>query len=288
MMKVPTPRRPLLLFAAAVAAQLLLLAFQVRRENNVRLIRLWSLEALTPVESAGTSAVHWLAGLWTGYLDLHGAREKDRQLRAQVGELQLQVSRLQGQAAEAKRLAGLLGFRQSHPRLPLLAARVISANPTLATRVIYINRGSRSGVQANMGVITPDGVVGKVLEVSPDSAQVLLISDRESGVGALLAADRVQGVAEGTGGPLLRMDYVENTEKVAIGEQVLTDGLDQIFPKDLPVGTVITATHSSPFERIVVKPAAHLDRLEDVLVILERPPAPPAAPAADPKIRRLF
>ena len=287
MMKVPTPRRPLLLFAAAVAAQLLLLAFQVRRENNVRLIRLWSLEALTPVESAGTSAVHWLAGLWTGYLDLHGAREKDHQLRAEVGQLQLEVNRLQGQAAEAKRLAGLLGFRQSQPQLPLLAARVISANPTLATRVIYINRGSRSGVQANMGVITPDGVVGKVLEVSPDSAQVLLISDRESGVGALLA-DRVQGVAEGTGGPLLRMDYVENNEKVAVGEQVLTDGLDQIFPKDLPVGTVIAATHSSPFERIVVKPAAHLDRLEDVLVILERPPAPSAAPAADPKIRRLF
>jgi rod shape-determining protein MreC len=282
-MNVPSPRRPLLLLAAAVGVQLLLLAFQIRREHNVRLIRVWTVEAFTPFESAGTASVGWVGSLWNGYIDLRHTHTENRRLQAQVDQLRLQVDRLQGQAAEAGRLAALLGFHQSHPKLPLLAARVISASPAPGTKLIYIDRGSRQGVRANMGVITPDGVVGKVLEVYPGSAQVLLVTDRQSGVGALLAPTRTEGVVKGTGDSDLAMDYVVKTEKVKPGEVVLTSGLDQIFPKDLPVGTVVAAREGSPFERIDVQPAAHLDRLEDVLVILMRPKPPPPQPPDPPR-----
>lgn len=285
-MNVPPTRRPLLLFAAAVAVQLLLLAFQIRRDNNVRLIRVWTADAFTPLDSAGTRSIGWMAGLWSGYVDLHGTRAENRKLKAKVDLLQLEVDRLRGQAAEADRLAALLNFRRAHGSLPLLAARVISANPAPSTRILYINRGRHAGVRRDMGVITPDGVVGKIQEVYPDSAQVLLVTDRESGVGALLAPTRTEGVAKGTGGAELSLDYVSNHEKVHPGELVLTSGLDQIFPKDLPVGKVLATKAGSPFERIEVEPAAHLDRLEDVLVILERPQAPPATandPPADPR-----
>jgi rod shape-determining protein MreC len=275
-MTVPPTRRPLLLFAAALGVQLLLLAFQVRRENNIRLIRVWAADAFTPLDSAGTSSIGWVGSLWHGYIDLLGTHSENQRLHAQVDQLQLEVDQLRGQAAEAGRLAALLNFRQSHASLSLLAARVISANPAPSTRILYIDRGKSSGVERNMGVITADGVVGKILEVYPGSAQVLLVTDRESGVGSLLAPTRTEGVAKGTGGPMLELDYVAG-EKVQPGELVLTSGLDQIFPNDLPVGKVVAMRPGSPFEHIEVEPAAHLDRLEDVLVILNRPQAPPAA-----------
>jgi rod shape-determining protein MreC len=267
------------LLAAVVGAQVLLLAYQIRRTHNVRLIRLWTVETIAPAQQAGTVAIDWLLGAWTGYFDLHDARAKNRYLQEQVDQLRLQVIQLQSRAAAADRLGALLAFRQDHADWSLLAAQVISANPSASTRVLYINRGMRNGVSEDMGVITPEGVVGKIVEAYPQSAQVLLITDRESGVGALLADSRTQGVAKGTGGKDLVMDYVVNDQKVAPGEQVLTSGLDQIFPQDLPVGAVVSTRPGSPFEKITVRTAARMDRLEDVLVILRgaKTPANPAS-----------
>ena len=133
------------------------------------------------------------------------------------------------------------------------------------------------------------GVVGKVLEVYGHVSNVLEITDRESGVGALTADSRIQGPVGGTGEPLMVMKYVSNDETVNVGQQVLTSGQDQIFPKDLPVGTITEVKPGPPpFKLIRVKPAAHLDSLEEVMVLLTRQelnikPAPatiPAAPAA--------
>jgi len=123
-----------------------------------------------------------------------------------------------------------------------------------------------------MGVITPDGVVGKILAVFPNTSQVLLLSDKDSGVGALLASTRTQGPVRGSGEPLLDMEYVSKDEKVAVGDAVLTSGDDRIFPKDLPVGTVVQALPDpkSPFMVIRVRSAAHLDQLEEVLILLTR------------------
>ncbi len=127
-----------------------------------------------------------------------------------------------------------------------------------------------------MGVITPEGVVGKVLEVYGNTAQVLLLTDRDGGAGALLAGSRTQSPVGGVGEPLLVMKYVTNDEQVAIGERVLTSGQDRIFPKDLPVGTVVETRSGNPFKVIRVKPAAHLDRLEEVLVLLSQQELEPA------------
>ena len=139
-----------------------------------------------------------------------------------------------------------------------------------------------------MGVITPEGVVGKVLAVFPDTSQVLLLNDKESGVGALLAGTRTQGPVRGTGDPMLGMEYVSNDVKVQTGELVLTSGQDRIFPKDLPVGIVadVKPDSHSPFQLITVRPAAHLDQLEEVLVLLSQQDFAPAKDAnvqsADP------
>ena len=178
----------------------------------------------------------------------------------------------------------------------MIAAHVIGASPDSGSLVVNIDRGSRDGIRRDMGVITPDGVVGKIFAVYPDISQVLLMGDKDSGVGALLADTRTQGPVKGTGEPLLSLEYISSDEKVTVGEAVLTSGQDRIFPKDLPVGKVVdfSSDPKSPFMKIRVKPAAHLDRLEEVLVLQTRqelnpkksteaetaPPAPSAAPKA--------
>jgi rod shape-determining protein MreC len=125
-----------------------------------------------------------------------------------------------------------------------------------------------------MAVITPDGVVGKTTEVYPSSAQVLLLTDRESGVGALLASTRTHGVVKGTGEPMARMDYVSNDENTAVGDSILTSGEDRIFAKDLPIGKVMGMQNGNPFKVIQVQPSARLDRLEEVLVLLTQQELP--------------
>jgi rod shape-determining protein MreC len=123
-----------------------------------------------------------------------------------------------------------------------------------------------------MGVITPDGVVGKVVETYPNAAQVLLLTDKESGVGAMLADSRIQSPVGGQGEPLLVMKYVPNDDAVNFGERVITSGMDRIFPRDLPVGTVAEIKSGNPFKQIRIRPAANLERLEEVLVLLSLRP----------------
>jgi rod shape-determining protein MreC len=286
-------RRPGLLLLAAVAAQVLLLAVQIKREGNMRLIRIWAAQVFTPVERAGTAGIGAIQNAWGDYVGLRRVHRENDALRAELDLLRLRIDALEGSAAEARRLEKLVGFEQEHPELQLLPARVIGASPSGATRIIYIDRGSAQKVSRNMGVITAAGVVGKVLEVYPSSAQVLLLTDRESGIGALLEGSRTQGVVKGTDGPLAWMDYVVDDEPVKPGTPVLTSGLDRIFPKDLPIGTVVDTHPGNPFQRIRVAPASRLDRLEEVFVVLEHPkPLPPqkalpAAQAADAGVNQL-
>jgi rod shape-determining protein MreC len=272
MIAIPSRHRSLTLLASVVVAQLLLLAVQIKRENQVRLIRVWAVELISPIQRAGAWAILGIRDGWGGYVVLRHARQENQALRAELDQLKVRNIELESRAHEADRLAVLLHFREAHTEAPMIAARVIGASPDSGSFVVYIDRGSRDGIQRNMGVITPDGVVGKILAVYPDTSQVLLIGDKESGVGALLSVTRTQGAVKGTGDPQLSLDYVSKDTKVSAGEAVLTSGQDRIFPKDLPVGTVIDATpdRKSPFMRIRVMPAAHLDRLEEVLVLLTR------------------
>jgi rod shape-determining protein MreC len=291
MLELSSRHRPLKLLGATLLVQVMLLAFQIKREHDVRLIRVWAVELITPVQRAGTWGISGMRGGWRNYVDLRHTRAENQQLRTELARLELRNKALESRAAEGDRLAALLNFREAHADVPLITAEVIGASPDAASHSIYINCGEKDGVRRNMGVITPDGVVGKVVEVYATTAQVLLLTDRESGVGALLATTRTHGVVKGTGDPYARLDYVVNDEKLSPGEEILTSGEDRIFPKDLPIGTVISAKNANPFQTIVVQPAARLDRLEEVLVLQtqkELSPkkdaaAEPAKPAAAPK-----
>ncbi len=260
--------RPLFLLATLVLAQVLLLAFQIKRDHDVRLIRYWAAEAVTPFERGGNWSLSHLSGAWNGYIALRGTRAENALLRSELDNLKLRNRELESQAAEAQRLSVLLNFHEAHQEAPMLAAQVIGASADPASHTIVLNRGERDRVRRNMAVITPNGIVGKIVEVFPTTSQALLISDKDSGVGALLLETRTHGVVKGSGDPDPRLDYVVNDEKVHPGEVVLTSGEDRIFPKGLLIGSVIAGAPGNPFQIIHIKTAARLDRLEDVLILL--------------------
>src|SRR5271165_352111 len=272
MVAIPSRHKSLTLLAGVLLAQLLLLAVQIKRDSHGRLIRVWAITAVSPFERAGAFSFDKVRGVWRHYFALETTSRENEALRVENDSLKLAIAQLQSKAAEADRLAELLNFRNSHQDVPMLAARVIGASAGTASRTIEIDRGERDGVRRNMAVITPDGAVGKVIEVYRDNAQILLLTDREGGAGAMLIESRIQSPVGGTCEPLLNMKYVANDDKVNIGEKVVTSGMDKIFPRDIPVGTVQEIKPGNPFKSILLRPAAKLDRLEDVIVLLSQQP----------------
>ncbi|MBZ5541248.1 MAG: rod shape-determining protein MreC [Acidobacteriia bacterium] len=270
MAAIASRHRSLVLLAIAIVAQVLLLAVQIQQAQqgrHDRLIRVWTVAVISPFERAGAWGVGKVRSTWNHYFALRYAAQENDSLRGERDTLKMQINQLQGRAAEADRLVALLKFRQEHANAPLIAARVIGTSAEAASQTIYIDRGERDGVLANMGVITPDGVVGKVLEAYRNTSQVLLLTDKDSGVGAMLADSRLQSPVVGMGEPLLQMKYVSEDDAVNPGERVVTSGMDRIFPKDLPVGTVVDVKPGMPFKLVRVRPAAGLQRLEEVLVL---------------------
>jgi rod shape-determining protein MreC len=272
--------RNLTILVGVLFMQVLGLAVQVKRSGdpqNTRLIRIWAVDAITPLERACVRLQDDASQLWRNYFYLRGVRSENHQLKEQIEQMRLDEVRLTEDAAQARRLQSLLGFKEQFIA-KTVAAQVIGSGGSDLSRIIYIDKGSDNGIAPDMAVITAAGIVGKVLEVFPGVSKVLLINDQSSGAGALLEKSRLQGVLRGTPNGELVLDHVMSDEQVAPGEKVLSSGGDQIFPKGLLVGTV---TRVSPgremFLDIKVKPAADLNRLEEVLVVTEKQQQPPLA-----------
>ncbi len=268
-----TRYRNVSVLVAVLFLQVLLLGVQVKRseENrSTRLIRVWSIDVITPFEKIIVRIESGTVNLWHEYFYLRGVRQENRELKQQIERMQLEQVRLNNDAEQSRRLQALMGFKEqfiSHT----VAAQVIGSSGSERSRVIYIDKVANDGVGKDMPVITADGVVGKVLNVFRSSSQVLLIDDQTSGVGTILEQSRLQGVLEGTASGEIILDKIMNDEQVQPGEKVLTSGGDGIFPKGLLVGTVEAAVHGpESFLSIKVKPAADLGRLEEVLVITQK------------------
>lgn len=251
------------------------LATQVKRPENARsaggtrLIRVWTMTAITPFERALVATGHFFRNTWHNYIDLHDVRKQNRELQNELERLRLEQVRLRADAGESQRLRALLDFKERYVG-QTVAAEVIGTSGSDLSRMIQIDKGSRAGVKTDMAVITPDGIVGKVREVAPLSSQVLMINDRESGAGVLLQNSRLHGILRGVGQGDLQVSDVMSDEKVDVGEQVVTSGGDGVYPKGLPVGMVTKVAGDSdggPFLLVKIKPAANLDRLEEVLVV---------------------
>ena len=266
--------RNLVILVGVLFLQVLGLATQVKRSGNdaehTRLIRIWVVGAITPFERGVVWLQNGTGNLWHNYFYLRGVRAENRQLKEQIEQLRLEQVRLSEDAAQARRLQTLLAFKEQFISRTV-AAQVIGSSGSDLSRIVTIDKGKSAGLESDMAVITSDGIVGKVLLVYPSVSQVLLLNDQSSGVGVILEKTRLQGVLRGTASGEVALERVMSDEQVPVGETVLTSGGDRIFPKGLPVGTVMKVGNGKDlFLNIKVKPSADLSKLEEVLVLVEK------------------
>jgi rod shape-determining protein MreC len=270
---------------AILFAQVLALAVQVKRSTDnkpTRLVRVWTVSAVTPFEKTIVWIQNGSANLWHNYLYLRGVRQENRDLKAQIERLRLQEVRLKDDAEQARRLQVLLGFKEQYIS-KTLAAQVIGSCGSDKSQCVYIDKGAQDGIGPDMAVITADGVVGKVLRAFGSTSQVLLIDDQTSGVGVILEKSRLQGILRGSPSGDVVLEKVMSDEQVQPGETVLTSGGDLVFPKGMPVGTVSSVSKGTEsFLSIRVKPASNLAKLEEVLVITKKEEKQPAATDGNP------
>jgi rod shape-determining protein MreC len=267
--------RNLIILVGVLFLQVLGLAVQVKRASggdmeSTRLIRIWSVGAITPLERAVVWMQNGVSDVWHNYFYLRGVRAENRELKDQIEQMRIEQVRLSEDAAQARRLQTLLAFKEQFIS-KTIAAQVIGSSGSDMSRIVYIDKGADAGLKRDMAVITSDGIVGKVMQVYPSVAQVLLINDQTSGVGVILEKSRLQGILRGTANGEVVVNDVMSDEQVPAGETLLTSGGDQIFPKGLPVGTVAKVSSGKElFLNIKIKPATDLSKLEEVLVLVEK------------------
>ena len=268
----------ILFLVAVLLVQVIGLAVQVRRPNpnggdgkTVRLIRYWAISLMSPPEKVVHGTGTGVRGMWSNYLDLRHVRQQNQELKERVSRLQLEQAGLLEDARQGQRLQALLGFKE-HYIYSTVPAQVIGTSGTDQSRILTIDKGSKDGLKPDMAVITPDGIVGKLRDVFGHTSQVLVISDQTSGAGVLLESTRLRGVLRGNALGQPQIINMLPDERVKPGERVITSGGDQIFPRGLPVGVVdqvVADTSNPPYIDILIKPAANLGHLEELLVITE-------------------
>ncbi len=264
-----------LVLMLVVLAQVVLLAMQVRRPapdmpdgHNVRLWRSLVAGVVTPPERLIHGIGMSVRGVWSNYLYLRHLREQNQSLQAENDRLRLEQASLAEDARAGQRLREMLDFRGRYID-KTVPAQVVGTAGTDTAKVIYINKGSKDGLQVQMPVITPDGIIGKVKNVFPHTAQVLLISDQTSGTGVVLQATRIRGVMKGNASGQPQMINISPDERIRPGEPVVTSGGDQVYPPGMPVGVVdhVVADPDTSYVNVVIKPNADLSKIEEVLVV---------------------
>jgi len=251
-----------------ICAQLVLLAVQVKNDQEVRIIRVWTVTSVTPAARLIEGLRGGSIGFIRNYILLRDASQENKRLQTELDRLKMENRYLRNELNTADRAQALAIF-QAHTASKTLAASIIGTGAGSNSKLVFIDRGSTSGVQRGMAVVTPDGIVGKVISAYPTASEVLLVTDPDFAAGVVSQKNQSRGTLKGQGSPLCRIDYVPVEEKVEVGEWLYTSGDDRIFPKGFPVGVVKVVRNAQPFKEILVEPAGLQRGLEGVLVLLE-------------------
>jgi rod shape-determining protein MreC len=287
-------RNPLVLIAI-VLVQVIALAVQLPARgsgldagadadgHHVTLLRRWIVATVTPVEGALHSTGSHARSAWNDYIYLRNTRTQNQQLEQQIARMREEQAAFAEDAAQGRRLQALLQFKE-HYITQTVAAQVIGTSGTDRSRVLYIDKGWQDGLRPEQAVMTPDGVVGKLRDVFPHTAQVLLLSDASSGAGVILMPSRIRGILRGSATGQVEIDNLTSDSRIKPGEKVITSGGDMVYPRGLPVGVVESIApdlQHQPYTTIKVKPWAGLQQLEEVLVITGTSSTMPPAQQAD-------
>ncbi|MDF1614011.1 rod shape-determining protein MreC [Desulfurivibrio dismutans] len=261
--------RNLLVFGF-VAALLVIIIFTSLGRKEFNVFHKLGLEVVGVAQAVSTGIGGYFGGIWTDYRELINVREENRRLREELRQHKAATSQYREAVATNVRLKKLLELRESLPD-PTITARVIGRDSSLWFKTITIDRGSSDGVERGMPVVTVEGVVGQVINTSPNYAKVLLANDPNSAIDVIVQKNRVQGIVRGDSDGFT-LHYVLRTSDVAEGDHVITSGLGGVFPKGLPVGQVseVVRARRGMFQSIQVEPAANFSRLEHLIIIMKK------------------
>jgi len=265
------------LFLAVVLGHVLLISAQVNSRTGVPVLESVTFGIFSEVQRTLSGGVSSVRKVWGGYVGLRNLKAENEELKRQLAVAQVAAQEQRALAERARGFERLLELRERVP-LATTAAEIIGAAASPDFRTLTIDKGTRDGLRPDMAVIAPDGVVGRLVVPSARSSKVQLLVDRNAAAGVLIERTRAQGVVVGSGDDRLQMQYVSEASEVAVGDIVVTSGIDTIYPKGLVVGRVELVEKNGPaFKRIVVKPAVDFTRLEEVLVVLTPTAAKEAA-----------
>ena len=274
-------QRPGYLFTALTVGHIVLISAQVNTDRGIPVIEAITFGAFAEVQRGVSSGMGGVRTWWGDYVALGTVRGENERLRQEVSRMQIALQQERALAQQSRTLEQLLDLR-SQTELSTVAAGVIAGSASPDFRTLTIDKGTSDGLRADMAVIAPSGVVGRVVTPGARAAKVQLLIDRNAAAGALVERSRAQGVAEGTGGNL-RLNYVSATADVTVGDAVVTSGIDGIYPKGFVLGQIESVEQGgAAFGVIAIRPAVDFSSLEGVLVVLTPPNADDGDAAAGP------
>lgn len=254
------------------------MAFDARSVGGQRVIRVWTQTAADFVQSPVTTVTSAVSGYFGSIASLRSAQDENSALKQRIQELEVELKAKEDLSAENARLAQLLELKEKS-KYKVLTARIIGRDPSVFFDSSIINRGSLDGVKLNMPVVTNGGLLGRVTAVGPLTSQVDLITRDKSGVGAVIgeiSGSNALGVVVGSSKrEVLEMRYVSGSVEVEVGQIVYTTGQDGIYPAGLKVGEIIQIESGSATtpHKIVIRPSAGIDTMQEVGVLLYEPGA---------------
>jgi len=211
--------------------------------------------------------------IWNRYIALQGVHDQNLQFQQQIDQLQGELNQLREKAQASDRLAAILDFQTTTP-MKTIAAKVIGPNASLWYRALVLDKGTNDGVENEMGVITPAGVVGQVIKVASSTSLVLLLTDSNVAVTGLVQRTRDEGIIQGSVQGYVRMKYIPPLSPVKAGDWIVTSGLTGGFPRGLLIGSVLQVQEGEGdlFQTALIQPIVDFTKLEEVLIVLAAQP----------------
>jgi rod shape-determining protein MreC len=264
------------------------------RDNGTkqRLLRVWVQAVASPAQSISSKASGASTSLIGQIVNFRSTAAENDRLKEELSKARLELQNVHQTWVENERLKNLLNLKEE-TGYDQVTARVIARDSSIWFNTVTINRGSSNGIALNMPVVTGGGIVGRVIAVSPWTAQIMMITDEKAAAGAIvgqLSGSGALGSVRGLGeNGLIEMRYVSGLQKVEVGDSILTTGQDGIYPAGLSVGEVVQVKHGTATQphQILIKPGAKLDQLEEVAVLLYHPPLRPAPEQTLPNVDKV-
>ena len=231
------------------------------------------LELIRPVDAAFTRLGEGASSIVADYVDLLHVRDENARLRNELTRVKSDQAHMAELEVENQHLGELLELKNALGA-SAVAAIVIGSDAAGISRTLVLGSGTDDGLRPGMAVLANQGVVGKIITVSPHASRVLLINDHNSALDGFDQRTRARGIVAGLVDDGLILKYADRSQDVRMGDTIVTSGLDGIFPRGLLVGTIQSVHREGPglFLGVRITPAVDFRELEQVLILTQPPP----------------